>query len=52
MVVNAASFGGRHAVLAELKLTALEAGTLHLGSAQGPALTRPPQPYELPSGSD
>jgi tRNA-modifying protein YgfZ len=36
------------AVLAEVKLAALESGSLHLGSAQGPALERRSMPYDVP----
>ena len=56
MVINAAaapagSLG--HAVLAELKLDARDAvasgaASLHLGQADGPALTLAPQPYAVP----
>jgi folate-binding protein YgfZ len=52
MVVNAASFAGRHIALVELKLAVLDAGSLHLGSAQGATLTRLPLPYELPTDQD
>jgi folate-binding protein YgfZ len=48
MVVNAASFAGAHRALAEVKLAALEDGTLHLGSAAGPLLERVAQPYAVP----
>jgi tRNA-modifying protein YgfZ len=48
MVINAASWQGRHRLLAEVKLAALTAGSLHLGSASGPALTRVPMPYAVP----
>jgi len=43
LVVNAA--GQR--VLAEVKLAALDAGSLHLGAADGPVLTRQPMPYDV-----
>jgi folate-binding protein YgfZ len=49
MVVNAASLDGRHAALVELKLAALEGGSLHLGAADGPALVQRPLPYPLPA---
>lgn len=45
MVVNAASKGATVRLLAELKLAALESGTLHLGHAQGPELRRLELPY-------
>jgi len=48
MVVLAASLDGRaHAALVELKMAALQDGTLHAGSAQGPLLTASPLPYSL-----
>ncbi|HET9976220.1 MAG TPA: folate-binding protein [Burkholderiaceae bacterium] len=46
-VVLAASWGGSHRLLAEAKLAALESGSLHLDSAQGPALERAALPYAL-----
>jgi folate-binding protein YgfZ len=50
MVVNAASAPeGGVDVLVELKLAALETGSVHLGAADGPALTFLPLPYGLPS---
>jgi len=62
LVINAASVpaapsasagGVGHAVLAELKLDAHDAAasgaaTLHLGQADGPALSLAPQPYAVP----
>jgi folate-binding protein YgfZ len=48
MVANAASWQGRHLVLAELKIAALDGGTLHLGTADGPQLTRADMPYAVP----
>jgi tRNA-modifying protein YgfZ len=48
MVVNAASWNGRHLLLAEVKLAALDGGTLHLVSADGPLLTRADMPYAVP----
>ena len=48
MVVNAASWQGRHRLLAEVKLAALDAGTLHLGAADGPLLTRADMTYAVP----
>ena len=47
-VANAASLHGRHRLLAEVKLAALDAGTLHLGAPDGPALTRAAMPYDVP----
>jgi hypothetical protein len=35
--------------LIELKLSALEGGSLHLGSADGPLLTPAALPYALPA---
>ena len=51
MVVNAASQGGATGgvALVEVKLAALDAGTLHLGSADGAPLHRLDLPYPLPS---
>lgn len=49
MVVDAAeipALGTR--LLAEVKLAALEAGSLHLGSPEGAALQRLPMPYSVP----
>jgi len=48
MVANAASWQGRHLLLAEVKLAALDGGALHLGSADGPVLTRADMPYAVP----
>ena len=48
MVVLAAPRGDKHLVLAEVKLAALEHGSLHLGSAQGAPLRRQALPYALP----
>ncbi len=48
MVANAASWQGRHLLLAEVKLAALDGGTLHLGAADGPLLTRAEMPYAVP----
>jgi tRNA-modifying protein YgfZ len=48
MVANAATLDGRHLVLAEVKLAALEGGSLHLGAADGPLLTRAAMPYDVP----
>ncbi|CAD6549538.1 YgfZ/GcvT domain-containing protein [Paraburkholderia sabiae] len=50
MLVNtaAAPDGGVDA-LVEIKLAALENGTVHLGAADGPALTFLPLPYALPT---
>ncbi len=45
MVANAA---GQHA-LVELKLTALEGGSLHLGAPDGPRLTQVELPYTVPT---
>ena len=48
MVVNAAPNGaGGVDVLVEVKLAALDAGDVHLGSASGPALAFLPMPYAL-----
>ena len=39
-------------LLAELKLAALESGSLHLGAADGPLLTRGELPYAIPAEQD
>ncbi len=50
MVVNAAAApNGGFDLLAEIKLAALESGTVHLGAADGQALSFQPLPYALPS---
>ena len=50
MVVNAASApDGGVDVLVEVKLVALESGSVHLGAADGPALTFLALPYTLPT---
>ena len=50
MVVNAASApDGGVDVLVEVKLAALETGSVHLGAAEGPVLTFLPLPYALPA---
>jgi folate-binding protein YgfZ len=48
LVANAASIGERHLLLAELKLALLDGGSLHLGRADGPLLTRAEMPYPVP----
>ncbi len=40
---------GEHAALAELKMAALEGGTLHAGAAEGPLLLPGTLPYALPA---
>ncbi|HKR43331.1 MAG TPA: folate-binding protein [Paraburkholderia sp.] len=50
MVVNAAAAPeGGVDLLAEIKLAALETGSVHLGAADGPALRVMPLPYALPA---
>jgi tRNA-modifying protein YgfZ len=50
MVVNAAAAPeGGVDVLVEVKLAALEGGSVHLGAADGPLLTFLPLPYGLPT---
>jgi folate-binding protein YgfZ len=50
MIVNAASApGGGVDLLAEIKLAALEGGSVHLGAADGPALRFLTLPYGLPA---
>ena len=48
-VVNAGSWLGAHRALVEVKLAALDSGSLHLGSADGPLLRVVEQPYALPA---
>jgi len=49
MVVNAASLGGAHRALVEIKLAALDTGSLHLGAVDGARLQRViQQPYPVP----
>jgi hypothetical protein len=40
--------GGGWRLIAELKIAATDTGSLHLGAADGPVLTRLPLPYALP----
>ena len=47
LVAQAASEGACHVAVVELQLSATESNTLHLGAAQGPALTLLPLPYPL-----
>jgi folate-binding protein YgfZ len=47
MVVNAASWRGSHRALVEVKLAALDAGSLHLSAVDGPRLQRTSQPYAV-----
>ncbi len=50
MIVNAAAApAGGVDVLVEIKLAALESGSVHLGAADGPALAFAPLPYALPA---
>ena len=52
MVVNAASDAAGTRLLAEVKLAALDSGTLHLGSTQGAALRRLELPYSIADTAD
>jgi tRNA-modifying protein YgfZ len=53
MVVNAAAeTGSGSRLLAEVKIAALESGTLHLASALGPALQRLSLPYPITDTAD
>lgn len=52
MVVNAACSDGQARLLAEVKLAALERGTLHLAGPDGPALRPLTLPYPLPQTAD
>ena len=50
MVVNAAPLGAARSVaLVEVKLAALDDGTLHVGTVDGPLMTQRELPYALPS---
>jgi len=49
VVLAAPSPEGGHSALVEVKLAALEGGSLHLGSADGAMLTAVPLPYALPA---
>ncbi len=49
MVVLGGEHGGSFAGLVELKISAAEGGALHLGRADGPALSLDALPYEMPS---
>jgi folate-binding protein YgfZ len=51
MVVNAASWDGRHALLAELKLAAVDAD-LRLASSDGAPLASRALPYPLPTAAE
>ena len=48
VVAGCGTRGGRTAVAAEIKLAALEGGSLHLGSAAGATLRPRPLPYDIP----
>jgi hypothetical protein len=52
MVVNAAADATGTRLLAEVKLAALDSGSLHLGSADGPALHRLELPYSIADMAD
>lgn len=55
MVVNAGhddKAGTQHHLLAEVKLSAMTGGTLHLGAPQGPQLQPLPLPYPIPSETE
>ena len=47
LVAQAASEGGNHVAVLELQLSATENSSLHLGAADGPALSLLPLPYAL-----
>ncbi len=48
VVAGAGSRHGRTVIAAEIKLAALEGGSLHLGSASGPRLQARALPYDIP----
>ncbi|HSV69253.1 MAG TPA: folate-binding protein [Methylibium sp.] len=43
---------GGYDAIAEIKLAALDGGSLHLGAPGGPPLARRPLPYPLPAGTE
>jgi len=49
MVVNAAPAGAGSVALVEVKLAAVDQGSLHLGTVNGPVMRAGTQPYALPS---
>jgi tRNA-modifying protein YgfZ len=49
LVALAGRWHDRHAALVQLKIAALEGGTLHAGAADGPLLTPVRLPYEIPA---
>ena len=49
VVLAARRPGGSSSALVEIKLAALAAGSLHLGAADGPVLTRSALPYAIPA---
>jgi folate-binding protein YgfZ len=49
MVALAGVLDGQHVALAELKLAALDGGTLHLGSVDGPVVAVAALPYAIPA---
>jgi folate-binding protein YgfZ len=49
LVALAGTLGGQAVALAELKLAALEGGTMHLGAADGPVLSLGTLPYAIPT---
>lgn len=48
VVASSGTRDGRSVIAAEIKLAALEGGSLHLGSAAGATLQPRPLPYEIP----
>ena len=49
VVLAAPQPGGGHSALVEIKLAALDSGSLHAGSAEGPLLIRDALPYDFPA---
>ncbi len=49
VVLAAPQPGGGHSALVEIKLAALDSGSLHAGAADGPVLQRDAMPYEFPA---
>ena len=49
IALSAPAPGGGYDAIAEVKLAALDGGSLHLGATDGPLLERLPLPYALPT---
>jgi hypothetical protein len=51
VALGAPAPGGGHDALVELKLAALEGGSLHLGAPDGPGLALQALPYPFPDAA-